>query len=76
MAYPVVFLVRRRFNYDFQVTNDPKVRPPQYNHRSKAENEAHNSPNNLLGEEHGLSVFTLGDDVLQTYSAYARGTEH
>jgi len=64
------------FNYDFQVTNDPKVRPPQYNYRSKAENEAHNSPNNLLGEEHGLSVFfRLGDDVFHTYSAYARGTE-
>ena len=65
------------FNYDFQVTNDPKVRPPEYNYRSKAENEAHNSPNNLLGEEHGLSVFfTRGDDVFHTYSAYARGTEH
>ena len=64
------------FNYDFHVTNDPKVRPPEYNYRSKAENEAHKSPNNLLGEEHGLSVFfTLDDDVFHTYSAYARGTE-
>jgi len=64
------------FNYDFQVTNDPKVRPPEYNYRSKAENEAHHSPNNLLGEEHGLSVFfTLGDEVFHTYSTYARGTE-
>ena len=64
------------FNYDFHVTNDPKVRPPEYNYRSKAENEAHNSPNGLLGEEHGLSVFfTLDDDVFHTYSAYARGTE-
>jgi predicted dithiol-disulfide oxidoreductase (DUF899 family) len=64
------------FNYDFHVTNDTKVRPPEYNYRSKAENEAHNSPNNLLGEEHGLSVFfRLGDDVFHTYSAYARGTE-
>ncbi len=64
------------FNYDFHVTNDPKVRPPEYNYRSKAENEAHKSPNNLLGEEHGLSVFfTLDGDVFHTYSAYARGTE-
>jgi predicted dithiol-disulfide oxidoreductase (DUF899 family) len=64
------------FNHDFQVTNDPKVRSPEYNYRSKAENEAHKSPNNLLGEEHGLSVFfTLDDDVFHTYSAYARGTE-
>jgi predicted dithiol-disulfide oxidoreductase (DUF899 family) len=64
------------FNYDFHVTNDPKVRPPEYNYRSKSENEAHRSPNNLLGEEHGLSVFfRLGEDVFHTYSAYARGTE-
>jgi predicted dithiol-disulfide oxidoreductase (DUF899 family) len=64
------------FNYDFHVTNDPKVRPPEYNYRSQSENEAHKSPNNLIGEEHGLSVFfRLGDDVFHTYSAYARGTE-
>ena len=64
------------FNYDFHVTNDPKVRPPEYNYRTKAENEAHKSPNNLLGEEHALSVFfTLNDDVFHTYTAYARGTE-
>ena len=37
------------FNYDFQVTNDPKVRPPEYNYRTLTENKAHNSPNNLLG---------------------------
>ena len=44
--------------------------------RTKAENEAHKSPNNLLGEEHALSVFfTLDNDVFHTYTAYARGTE-
>jgi predicted dithiol-disulfide oxidoreductase (DUF899 family) len=64
------------FNYDFHVTNDRKVRPPEYNYRSKTENEAHKSPNNLLGEEHGLSdFFMLDDGVFHTYSAYARGTE-
>jgi len=64
------------FNYDFHVTNDPKVRPPEYNYRTLAENKAHDSPNNLIGEEHALSVFfTLDDDVFHTYSAYARGTE-
>jgi predicted dithiol-disulfide oxidoreductase (DUF899 family) len=64
------------FNYDFHVTNDPKVAPLEYNYRSKAENEAHNSPNNLEGEEHALSVFfALDDDVFHTYTAYARGTE-
>jgi len=65
-----------QFNYDFHVTNDPNVRPPEYNYRTKAENEAHNSPNNLLGEEHALSVFfALKGAVFHTYSAYARGTE-
>jgi len=64
------------FNYDFHVTNDPKVRPAEYNYRTLAENKAHDSPNNLLGEEHGLSVFfTLDGDVFHTYSAYGRGTE-
>jgi len=32
------------------VDRDPKVRPPEYNYRSKAENEAHSSPNNLLDD--------------------------
>ena len=64
------------FNYDFHATNDARVRPIEYNYRSKAENEAHESPNNLEGEEHALSVFfTLDEDVFHTYSAYARGTE-
>src|SRR3981189_886110 len=50
------------FNYDFHVTNDEKVAPPEYNYRSKTENEAHKSSNNLLGEEHGLSDFFMLDD--------------
>ena len=64
------------FNYDFHVTNDARVRPVEYNYRSKAENEAAKSPNNLEGEEHALSVFfRLDDEVFHTYTAYARGTE-
>lgn len=64
------------FNYDFHVTNDPKARPPEYNCRTLAENKAHNSPNGLLGEEHGLTVFfTLDGDIRHTYSAYGRDTE-
>jgi predicted dithiol-disulfide oxidoreductase (DUF899 family) len=64
------------FNYDFHVTNDPKIAPVEYNYRTKTENEAHNSPNNLEGEEHALSVFfRLDDEVFHTYTAYARGTE-
>jgi predicted dithiol-disulfide oxidoreductase (DUF899 family) len=62
------------FNYDFHVTNDSKVRPPEYSYRTLAENKAHNSPNNLIGEEHGLSVFfSLDEDVFHTCSAYGRG---
>lgn len=64
------------FNYDFHVTNDAKVAPIEYNYRNKAELDAARPPNNLDGEEHGLSVFfRVGDDVFHTYSAYARATE-
>ncbi len=59
------------FNYDFHVTLDESVAPPEYNYRNKAEIE---KP--IEGEEHGLSVFLhIGDDLFHTYSAYARGTE-
>lgn len=64
------------FNYDFHVTNNEKVAPIEYNYRSKAELEANQVPNAVVGEEHGLSVFfRIGEDVFHTYSAYARGTE-
>ncbi len=64
------------FNYDFHVTLDEKVRPIEYNYRSKAELEVRKGPNALSGEEHGISVFfRLDDEVFHTYSAYARGTE-
>ncbi len=64
------------FNYDFHVTFDEKVRPVEYNYRSKAEMIARGSPNPVEGEAHGLSVFfRLNDEVYHTYSAYARGVE-
>ena len=64
------------FNYDFHVTLDEKVRPIEYNYRSRAEMEARKGPNAVTGEEHGMSVFfRLDDEVFHTYSAYARGTE-
>ena len=64
------------FNYDFHVTNDEKVAPVEYNYRDKAEMEARKVANAADGEEHGLSVFfRLDDEVFDTYSAYARGTE-
>ncbi len=64
------------FNYDFHVTLDEKVRPVDYNYRTKAEMIAQDSPNQTEGEAHGLSVFfRLNDDVYHTYSTYARGVE-
>ncbi len=64
------------FNYDFHTTLDEKIQPVEYNYRSKAELLATQSPNQVEGEAHGLSVFfRVGDDVFHTYSTYARGVE-
>ena len=55
------------FNYDFNVTMDPSVKPPVYNFRPY-EGEP--------GEFPGASYFLReGDDVFHTYSNYARGAE-
>ena len=75
-TFPWVSSLGTDFNYDFHVTNDEKVAPIEYNYRNKAELEAAKVPNKTTGEEHGLSgFFSIGDDVLHTYSTYARGTE-
>jgi len=65
------------FNYDFHVTLDEKVAPPEYNYRNKAELEARQAEAYFRkGEQHGLSVFFRFDrEVFHTYSTYARGTE-
>lgn len=56
------------FNYDFHVTLDREIAPPEYNF--KPFRGAH------MGEAHGLSVvFRVGKDVFHTYSTYARGVE-
>jgi predicted dithiol-disulfide oxidoreductase (DUF899 family) len=63
------------FNYDFHVTLDEKVAPPEYNYRNQADVEAIGG-HLPEGEAHGLSVFfRLDDEIFHTYSAYARGTE-
>jgi predicted dithiol-disulfide oxidoreductase (DUF899 family) len=55
------------FNYDFGVTLDPAVAPPEYNFRPEPE---------LAGEFPGTSVFLRIDDkVFHTYSSFARGAE-
>ncbi len=54
------------FNYDFDVTLDPEVKPPVYNYR----------PLDYAGEMPGSSFFLRdGDRVFHTYSTYARGAE-
>jgi predicted dithiol-disulfide oxidoreductase (DUF899 family) len=66
------------FNYDFHVTLDEAVAPPQYNYRDKTELEQREGkePWFLKGEVHGLSVFFRADgEVFHTYSTYARGCE-
>ena len=66
------------FNYDFHVTQDKKVVPPEYNFRPQTELESRQKeePWFLEGENHGLSVFfRIDDDVYHTYSTYARGCE-
>jgi predicted dithiol-disulfide oxidoreductase (DUF899 family) len=65
------------FNYDFHVTLDPKVAPPEYNYRNKAEMAAAQGHDvKMEGEEHALSVFfRLDEDLFHTYSVFARGTE-
>lgn len=64
------------FNYDFHVTLDEKVKPIEYNYRTKAELLAHGAPSQVEGESHGLSVFfRLEDEVFHTYSTFARGVE-
>lgn len=67
------------FNYDFQVTLDPEVRPVEYNYKSAAELEELGfdpiAPGDSM-ELPGISCFVRdGDTVYHTYSTYARGGE-
>ncbi|HEY0636480.1 MAG TPA: DUF899 domain-containing protein [Pseudonocardiaceae bacterium] len=62
------------FNYDFHVTLDPAVAPPEYNFRTPDEDPELRSDESfeLPGRSHFLRV---GGDVFHTYSVYARGLE-
>ncbi|MFN8440784.1 MAG: DUF899 domain-containing protein [Caldilineaceae bacterium] len=56
------------FNFDFHVTLDEAVAPPEYNYRSQPGDK---------GERPGTSVFfRIGDDIYHTYSTFARGGEY
>ena len=67
------------FNYDFGVTIDESVRPPEYNYRTKVEYVTLGS--NFFDAEQpfempGRSCFLQADGrVFHTYSQYARGLE-
>jgi predicted dithiol-disulfide oxidoreductase (DUF899 family) len=68
------------FNYDFKVTVDESVAPPEYNYKTKAEHEAAGTGYYFEGEEPieepGLSCFLRVDDrVFHTYSTFGRGAE-
>ena len=64
------------FNYDFHVTLDDAVAPVEYNYLNKAELVRKGEAYFAQGESHGLSVFLRdGDNVLHSYSTYARGAE-
>jgi predicted dithiol-disulfide oxidoreductase (DUF899 family) len=67
------------FNYDFGVTIDESVAPPEYNFRTKAEFEAMGSDffeAEQPVEMPGRSCFLAVDGrVFHTYSQYARGLE-
>jgi predicted dithiol-disulfide oxidoreductase (DUF899 family) len=68
------------FNYDFDVTHDERVAPPQYNYRTKAEHDEAGTGFYLAGdppiESPGTSFFLRdGDRVFHTYSMFARGAE-
>jgi predicted dithiol-disulfide oxidoreductase (DUF899 family) len=64
------------FNYDFGVTLDESVAPPEYNYRSAAEYAERGAPFEMAGEWPGRSHFLRdGERVFHTYSVYARGLE-
>jgi predicted dithiol-disulfide oxidoreductase (DUF899 family) len=60
------------FNYDFGVTLDPAVAPPEYNYRPFDPTVMGEPPVELPGTSYFLRD---GDDVFHTYSMYARGAE-
>lgn len=64
------------FNYDFHATHDEKIGPVEYNYMTKELLMARRGETEIVGEDHGTSVFfRIGDAVYHTYSCYARATE-
>jgi predicted dithiol-disulfide oxidoreductase (DUF899 family) len=68
------------FNYDFKVTVDESVAPPEYNYRTKEEHQRAGTGYYFDAEEPieqpGMSCFLRVDDrVFHTYSTFGRGAE-
>ncbi len=70
------------FNYDFQATQDEKIKPVEYNFTSKEELEKKGQQYFTQGEQPGTSCFIRGGGgvgeegkIYHTYSAYSRGDE-
>jgi predicted dithiol-disulfide oxidoreductase (DUF899 family) len=79
-TFPWYSSYRSDFNYDFGVTVDESVAPPEYNYRSKAEHERQGTGYYFEGEQPleqpGTSCFLRdGDSVFHTYSTFGRGAE-
>lgn len=65
------------FNYDYHVTHDPAVTPPDYNFMGHEAFVASRPDNMPFGEAPGTSVFfEMDGEVYHTYSTYARGSEY
>lgn len=74
-TFPWVSSYGSDFNYDYHVTLDEAVAPPEYNYRSAAEHERLGTSSNR-GEQPGFSVFLRdGNEIYHTYSTFARGVE-
>jgi predicted dithiol-disulfide oxidoreductase (DUF899 family) len=68
------------FNYDFKVTVDESVAPPEYNYKTKEEHERAGTGYYFDAEQPieqpGTSCFLrVGDEVFHTYSTFGRGAE-
>jgi predicted dithiol-disulfide oxidoreductase (DUF899 family) len=75
-TFPWVSSFESDFNYDFQVTLDEARGSIEHNYENAAAMVAAGRFYTTVGETPGVSVFVRkGDDLFQSYSAYARGLD-
>lgn len=64
------------FNYDFGVTVDPAIAPPEYNYQDAEALKARGQLEDVKGELPGLSVFLRnGEKIYHSYSTFGRGLD-